>query len=276
MLSDPQIEAVYIVSPISSHFEQVVKAIKAKKHVLCEKSITSNSTEAKKIFELASTSGVKVVEGLHYRHHPAILRTKHILESGEIGKITHIYAKAFLPFYMSPRKTDNNINFNLSGGCLTSLGCYPLHVIRFLTGMEPVVLNAKASPFSHDTRVDKYIYSQLTFQHGVTGIIEAELTTSRLFFDFGVIVIGEKGEVELTNYLAPSLSHSIRVISPSGKRTEEHYGNDGTTFDYQLNAFIEDIYGKQPCAHKVDDYVKNMELIDAIYLKAKMPIRGSS
>jgi len=99
-----------------------MKALLAGKHVLNEKPSADTAEETRAMFELAESKGLIMLDAFHYRHHPATLRLKEIVDSGEIGKIKHVTATLELT---SGLFKHGNIRFDydLGGGALMDLGC---------------------------------------------------------------------------------------------------------------------------------------------------------
>src|SRR6266508_746634 len=122
LLADQDIDAIYNPLPNSLHAEWTIRALKAGKHVLCEKPFASNAQEAEEMATVARETGLVLSEAFAYRYHPLTTRVKEIISSGELGKIKHIEAQ-FCFLLPSP----NNIRFRyeLAGGALMDCGCYP-------------------------------------------------------------------------------------------------------------------------------------------------------
>ncbi len=90
MIADPEIDAVYIPLPNGLHGEWAIKAVRAGKHVLCEKPIAANATEAEAMAGAARETGRVMMEAFHYRYHPLAQRMADIVTGGELGEIRHI------------------------------------------------------------------------------------------------------------------------------------------------------------------------------------------
>jgi predicted dehydrogenase len=139
LLSDPEIDAVYNPLPNSLHAEWTMRALRAGRHVLCEKPFASNATEAMEMARAAQETGKVLSEGFAYRYHPLAMRMKEVI--GELGKIRHIEARFG---FLLPVLSNIRFRFELAGGALMDTGCYPISLVRFLLGTEPTVMNAKA------------------------------------------------------------------------------------------------------------------------------------
>ena len=91
LIEDPEIDAVYNPLPNGLHGHWTIAALRAGKHVLCEKPFTANADEARAVAEAASSSpGVVVMEAFHYQYHPLTKRLVEIVRSGELGNITRV------------------------------------------------------------------------------------------------------------------------------------------------------------------------------------------
>ena len=90
LIADPELDAVYIPLPNGRHAEWTLAAIKAGKHVLCEKPFTANAEQAKQVAAAAENTGLVVMEAFHYRYHPLAQRMADIVHSGELGKIRRV------------------------------------------------------------------------------------------------------------------------------------------------------------------------------------------
>ncbi len=86
LLADHDIDAIYNPLPNSLHAEWTIKALKAGKHVLCEKPFSSNAAEAEEMARVAGETGLVLSEAFAYRYHPLTARVKQVIMSGELGK----------------------------------------------------------------------------------------------------------------------------------------------------------------------------------------------
>jgi predicted dehydrogenase len=150
MAKSPEIEAVYIASPNSVHFEQAITFLRNKKHVICEKPIFSNSAELEEAYQIAEDNGVYLFEAIRNIHTPnfRILKEKLNL-AGNLRS-------AMLPYIQYSSRYDsflrgenpNIFTSTYSGGALVDLGVYPLYLAVGLFGepqkvtYHPVILSS--------------------------------------------------------------------------------------------------------------------------------------
>ena len=263
LLADRSIGAVYNPLPNGLHAEWTLRAIEAGKHVLCEKPMTSNATEAAQVAEAAAAAGVVVTEAFHYRYHPLISRVLELVPT--LGELRHVETKLCFPL---PRFGDIRYSYELGGGAMMDAGCYAVHALRTLGGDDPEVVAARATLRS--SQVDRAMVADYRFPGGATGRTTASLW-SRHLLSLSARVLGERGSLTIFNYVMPQFYHRLTVKVDGGTRRERVPGE--ATYVYQLRAFAKAVAGG-PNLTSAGEAVRNMRLIDAVYTKAGLKPRG--
>lgn len=163
LLADPNVDAVYNSLPNSLHHEWTIKALRAGKHVLCEKPLACTAAEAEEMFDAAERAGRVLIEAFMYRTHPMMREVVGHVRGGAIGKLKLIRAS----FCYATKTIDTNIRFkpDLCGGAIMDIGCYTVDLGRLLTGEHPSSILVSAH--AHDTGVDDYAAGTLTYPSGV-------------------------------------------------------------------------------------------------------------
>ncbi|KAF7325609.1 NAD(P)-binding protein [Mycena kentingensis (nom. inval.)] len=125
--ADPDVDVIYVATPHTYHYENSLDAIKAKKHVLCEKPVTSNLAELKALLAAAKEHGVFFMEAMWTRFQPCPLAVMKVLESGELGAPVTVQADFSIDFDIENLpKTHRILDPALGGGAILDLGPYPL------------------------------------------------------------------------------------------------------------------------------------------------------
>lgn len=181
LLSDPNVDCVYIATPHGLHYDHMMLALKHKKNILCEKSFTLNARQAEAVLYKAIENHVFVMEAMWTRFLPTIQELKRLIDDGIIGKITHVEASFGL--YADQNK-ERLFSPLLGGGALLDLGVYPITFANIILGQPKsfeteVKLNSNGYDVSEKM---KYHYpdaiallsSALDMQMNTTGIIKGQ------------------------------------------------------------------------------------------------------
>ncbi len=267
LLADPDIDAIYNPLPNSLHAEWTIRALKAGKHVLCEKPFASNTQEAEQMAGVARETGLLLSEAFAYRYHPLTARVKEIIDSGEIGKVQHIDAQFC---FLLPAPNNIRFNYDLAGGALMDCGCYPVSLIRHIADAEPNVERAEARLFA--PQVDHKMSADLSFADGRTAHLECDMLSPRLFHSI-LKVEGSEGKLHVFNPYHPHWFHRLSVRGRKGSYSEHTNGEN--VYVLQLRSFMKAIRGEMRLSTDPADAIGNMRVIDAIYEKAGLKQRGS-
>ncbi|KZT10058.1 NAD-binding protein [Laetiporus sulphureus 93-53] len=125
--ADPEVNVIYIGSPHAMHFENAMAALNAGKHVLCEKAVTLNAAELRKLLSVAEAKNLFFMEALWTRFQPLVKAFKQIAEDGSLGDPIMLHADFSHYFDMNNLPTTHRmLDPRLGGGGLLDLGPYPM------------------------------------------------------------------------------------------------------------------------------------------------------
>ena len=187
-----EIDAVYIATTHNFHFEQALKCLENGKAVLCEKPITVNDTEFKKLMRVSKQKNVFLMEAMWTYFLPATKKAKQWLDEGRIGKLQVMQADFAFP--MEKNIKGRIYNPALAGGALLDVGVYPVALSYYFIDKVPEKIVASGA--MTNTGVDERL--GMIFQYGditatlFTSIITRMSNTIRLY--------GENGYIELPNF----------------------------------------------------------------------------
>lgn len=231
LLADAEVDAVYVASPHPVHCANVVAALRAGKHVLCEKPIAMSLAELELMQTAARENNRTLMEAWMYRCHPQTARLVELVRDGSIGELQHIQA-AFS--FAAPFDPQGRLwNKELGGGGILDVGGYPLSYARLLAGAagaegfaDPETM-AGVGVLHPETGVDTHATAVLQFGGGVT----AELACGTLSHQQNVVrVYGSEGWI-----LVPSPYIVRRDAGP----TELHLYRGGES-DPEIEAITAD------------------------------------
>jgi len=268
LLADPEIDAVYNPLPNSLHAEWTIRALRAGKHVLCEKPFASNAREAIEMANAANETDKVLSEGFAYRYHPLTAHVREVMHSGGLGRIKEIEARFC---FLLPVLSNIRFRYDLAGGALMDTGCYPISLVRYLMGEEPKVVDAKARLIKPD--VDSRVETNLEFPHDIDARIVCDMLSPRLFDSF-LKVQGDAGELLVINPYHPHWFHWMTLRTSKNSWCGRIPGDN--VYVLQLRAFASAIHSGTPLNTTADDAVNTMRVIDAVYEKAGLRWRGES
>ena len=265
LVEDPEIDAIYNPLPNGLHGYWTIAALRAGKHVLCEKPFTANADEARSVAEAANGNpGVVVMEAFHYQYHPLTKRLTEIVRSGELGNISRVDVAFSAPLW---KKGDIRYQLALAGGATMDMGCYPVSLLRLLVP-GPRVISAEAKLSSPG--VDRAMDAHFSLPDGGSAHIGCSMFSSsvlRLHAD----ITGDNGKISVFNPFAPQHGHRMKVTTSLGTRKERF--SRKASYDFQLEAFVAAIEQGSSFPTTAVDAIRTMELIDAIYTAAGLPLR---
>jgi predicted dehydrogenase len=260
--NNPDIDAVYITTPNALHHDQAIRVAKAGKHVICEKPMALNAKEGQEMVDACKKAGVKLLVGYRMHFEPKTLEIIRMRKAGEFGKI--MFFQGLCGFNIGDPK-QWRLNKQLAGGgSLMDIGIYAINGSRYMVGEEPVWVTAqetKTQPERFAAGVDETIQFQFGFPGGAVASCLSTYAMNNLDRFF---LNGEKGFAELQ----PSTGYGpIKGRTNKGELTQPHM----THQTVQMEEFSDIILnGKVPVV-PVDgeEGVKDLKIIDAIYLAAK-------
>lgn len=199
LLSDPEIDAVYISLPNGLHAEWTVKCADAGKHVLCEKPLALTIEEVDQIGNAAERNGVVVQEAAMMRYHPQTEYVQQLVEEGAIGRIRLLRG---IFAYVLDNPHDVRMDPAQGGGCLWDLGSYCIRFMRTVMQQEPV--EVVASEIKNTQGVDSSFAGQMRFSSGTHAQFFCSLQT---FAHVEADLFGTDGRMQLTS---PWVNHLDR------------------------------------------------------------------
>ena len=259
---NPAIDVVYVVLPNSMHAEYTVRALKTGKHVLCEKPMANTPAECEQMIAAATAATRKLMIAYRLRYEPFNNALIKVARDQEFGRTRVILAEAGFPI---GDPTQWRLNKKMAGGgSMMDIGIYALNASRYLTGEEPVELNAMLDTTPNDPRfreVEENILFQLRFPSGV--IANCTSSYGAPFNRFRVV--GTNGWAELE----PALIYSgLRMRASGGGKIEERQPAVIDHFAAEMDHLSDCVMTDKPPLTPGEEGLKDMRIISAIYQAA--------
>ncbi len=225
LFEDKNVDIVFISTPHNTHMQFMRKALKAGKHVLCEKSITLNSAELQEAIELAEEKHVVLAEAMTIYHMPVYKKLNEIIKSGKLGSLKLIQMN--FGSYKEYDMRNRFFNRNLAGGAMLDIGVYALSFVRWFMTSKPdeILSQVKYAPTGVDEQASILLKNK-----------EEEMATVILSLHAkqpkrGTISF-EKGYVELYEY--PRGDEAVITYVENGQIETVKAGDTNDALSYEV------------------------------------------
>jgi predicted dehydrogenase len=212
LLADPAVEAVSICTPNSSHHPITIAAARAGKHVLCEKPVSMDLSQAAEMIDACVLAGVTFQVGHHMRSSATAARAKEMIDRGDIGTVTHARFRQAHDWGGSAKvRGVFGSKASSGGGTLLDNGCHLFDLARYLCGDVRDVF-ARIATRKFEIEVEDTAMSSLGFTSGAMGQVEVAWTATGWQEAFWIF--GTDGSLECDNRVDPNvLTHRFRSSS---------------------------------------------------------------
>ena len=259
---NPEIDAVYVITPNALHHDQVIRVAKAGKHVICEKPMAINSQQGKEMIDACNQANVKLLVGYRMHFEAKTLEIVRMRREGEMGKV--MFFQGLCGFKIGDPKQWRLNKALAGGGSMMDIGIYAINGARYMVGEEPVWVTAQETKTNFEIfkeGVDETIQFQMGFPSGAVASCLSSYNIDNLDRFF---MTAEKGFGELQ----PAAGYGpMEGRTNKGKLNNPHQTHQTT----QMNEMAGIIFnGNQPVI-PVDgnEALKDLKIIEAIYLAVK-------
>ena len=230
MLSNPNIDIVYIATPIGVHFNFAIQALKADKHVWCEKPLTCDYKDTKALIKFAIENKKMITEAFMYLHHPQFNKVKRFVDDKKTGQIHSVICRFGIPNLKDP---GFRINPSLGGGALWDVASYTISAALALYPKQKVQVLFSEVCNKENFPIDTEGRALLRFSGGTTAYLE-----------WG-IGVGYKNEIELWSEKCSLYTDKIFSKPENYQpifRTRDIYGNESKEYGDISEQFEEMLY----------------------------------
>ncbi len=262
LLADKEIDAVYIPLPNHLHVPWSIGALRAGKHVLCEKPIARDAPEAQGLLEEASRRpALKIMEAFMYRFHPQWQRARRLVDEGQIGELRAV--QSFFSYWnVDPDNVRNQAD--LGGGGLLDIGCYCISVPRYLFGAEPTRVRGSVD-LDPVFGIDRMAAGVLEFPNGMATF----LCSTQLSPYQRVNILGTEGKLEIEIPFNPPEDLTCRIWHERAGETQSIPFEIADQYAIQADLFSLAVLEDRPAPTALQDAVDNMRVIDAVLASAR-------
>lgn len=190
LANDPNVDVIYIASPMSCHYENAKMCLEHGKAVLCEKSVTLNTAQFLELIALARLKNLFFMEAMWMKCRPTFRKAKEWIDGGKIGEVRAIRADFSQPAVFDPN--DRLYRPDLGGGALLDLGVYCLTLTTAFLGCEPESISSSVNIDRLGVDMDEVLTLQYKNAYsGMTAGFDIE-------DDNRAVIVGTNGRVAFT------------------------------------------------------------------------------
>ncbi|MFT4024235.1 MAG: Gfo/Idh/MocA family oxidoreductase [Flavihumibacter sp.] len=259
---NPDIDAVYVITPNALHKDQVIRVARAGKHVICEKPMALNAKEGQEMIDACKKADVRLLVGYRMHFEAKTLEIVRMRKAGELGTIR--FFQGLTGFAIGDPGQWRLSKALAGGGAMMDIGIYSVNGARYMVGEEPVWVTAvetKTDPVKFKEGVDETIQFQLGFPGGA---VASCLSTYNMNFLDRFFLSGTDGFAELQ----PSTGYGpIQGKTHKGPLTALHVTHQTVQMEEMSDIILQN---KTPVI-PVDgeEALKDLKIIDAIYQAVK-------
>ncbi|TVZ14286.1 Gfo/Idh/MocA family protein [Maribacter sp. MAR_2009_72] len=259
---NPDIDAVYVITPNGLHKDQSIRVAKAGKHVICEKPMGINAQEGQEMVDACKAANVKLLIGYRMHFEPKTVAVIKMRKEGQFGDLKFFQGQSGFTIG-DPNQW--RLNKELSGGgAMMDIGIYSINGARYMLGEEPIWVTAqetKTDPVKFKEGIDETIQFQMGFPSGAVANCLSTYNMNNLDRFF---MTGSKGIVEMQ----PSTGYGpIEGRTHEGPLTQPHITHQTLQMDGMAALIFDGIKPIVPVDG--EEGVKDMKIIDAIFQATK-------
>ena len=267
LLADPGVDAVYIPLPNHLHMDWTIAALRAGKHVLCEKPLAMTADDARRMVDVAHETGLHLMEAFMYRHHPSWVAAMDLVKGGRIGTVTAV--QSWFSYFNDDVTNIRNI-LDYGGGALFDIGCYTINLSRMVFDGEPSHIQASLRRDAA-TGVDVLVSAILDFEGGIASFTCAIRSEP----DQRVDIYGTTGRIsiEIPFNIPPDRPTRIRLTAGG----DPPVAPDTTVLEFpatdpytaEVERFASAVLDGGPTPVPPEDAVANLRVIEEIFATAE-------
>lgn len=261
LVKDDDIDVVYVATPVNLHEEHTVKALRHKKHVLCEKPMALTVSASQRMVNVAKEEGVQLGIHFHMRSHLGFKAIKRMIENGDLGKIHLIRTQ--IHFLYPPNETWRYKPEKGGGGVMMDVGSHCLDLLRFFGGEISQITSRMEKRMGGEA--DDTAITIARFLDGKMGISENSFAIPNR--QNMLEIYGSKASIIGTRALGPFTDPEFRFLSESeDKIIDVPWKN---LYVENMEKFINGILGKGEIPASGEDGLQNSRLLEAAYRSNK-------
>lgn len=278
LLKDPEIDAVYIASPVVCHARQAMLAADNGKHILIEKPLAMTSAEGEKVVEYCKAKGVKIAAGLMMRFGAYVQAMKKAIEEGKIGDVVSCFAH-FTCWYPDIPGAWRQTKAHSGGGALMDMGVHCIDLIRYITGQEVKQVAAMHDTMTFNYEVEDSSTLLMRLEKGAIATVQSNFNIPDEAALWRLEVFGTKGRLVGKDVIGQIDTGSVDALfmeNVGGYDAEQSHESKaakaelevefGNAYTREVESFCLSVLNDTPLEVPAEDAVITQKIIEAAYM----------
>ena len=276
LLADPEVECVYIASPVPCHKDQVIAAANAGKHVLCEKPVSLSLDDCEEVLAACEKAGILSATGFMMRYHAYHQLMKQLIADGRIGQVVSARAQltCWYPEIPGAWRQDKKLS---GGGALMDMGVHCIDLIEYITGGKTVKTVGFNDTKTFSYNVDDSSNILIKLDNGVTGYVDSHFNIPDDAAFCRLEFYGTKGSLLAEGTIGQVEGGSVKAVFSGGdagyeaaqNRTQtgavELTAEFGNMYTKEIESFSDSILSGSPVQVPLTDAIHIQKVVEAAY-----------
>lgn len=276
LLADPEIDAVYIASPVFLHAKQAMAAADAGKHILIEKPLAMTAEEGQQVADYCKQKGVKLAVGLMMRFGAYVQAMKKAVADGKIGKPVSAYAQ-FTCWYPDMPGNWRQSKRNGGGGAMMDMGVHCIDLLQYILGSKAMQVAAFHDTLSFQYEVEDSSTVMLRMENGAQCVVQSNFNIPDDAAKWRIEIFGDQGRLIGDTiigqvdggtldalFLGPQGGYDAQQDKKDGKKEqiEVEFGN---MYTREIESFCNSILNDLPIEVPAEDAIRVQRIMEAAY-----------
>ena len=276
LLNDPEIDAVYIASPVFLHARQAMAAADAGKHILIEKPLAMTSAEGEKVIAYCEEKGVKIAAGLMMRFGAYVQAMKKAIAEGKIGKVVSGYSQ-FTCWYPDMPGNWRQSKKNGGGGSMMDMGVHCIDLMQYITGSKVKQVAAFHDTLSFHYEVEDSSMVLMRLENGCQCVVQSNFNIPDEASKWRVEFFGDQGRLVGENVIGQVDGGTLDALFcgevggyDAQQNTKDVKGEQidvefGDCYTREIESFGNSILNNLPLEVPASDAVQVQKVMEAAY-----------
>lgn len=276
LLKDPEIDAVYIASPVVLHAEQAMKAADARKDILIEKPIAITADEAERVVNYCKQKDVRIAAGLMMRFGSYVQEMKKAISEGKIGKVVSGYGQ-FTCWYPDMKDNWRQQKKTAGGGALMDMGVHLIDLMQYVTGSQVTQVSALNSTLSFEYEVEDSSTLLMSLENGAQCVVQSNFNIPDQASKWRLEFFGDQGRLIGNNVVGQEDGGNLDALfcgevggydplqdtkEITGEQIDVELGN---LYTREIYSFSNSILKNLPLEVPASEAVRVQKIIEAAY-----------